>query len=237
MGCFLSGALSWSAGQNRTDSGDPVALLRMVVEQATGSDRLFINGTLYQDAYPRTDGHPFLGDGLWTEGSVRSGGDTYRGLLLRYDMYRDLLIYHLIREEGTYGVILNGETIDWFSMSGRRFIHIREPATAVEGKRTSLAEPGFYEEICTGNASLYVKRIKQYDPPSTASGRFTAVDHVYILKGGVLQRINGRRGLLRVLNDHEKPVKQFIRDHQVILRGGRVEGYRQVVDHYNSLQP
>lgn len=236
--CTLAGALSWTSGQDRRASGHPVSPLRQWYELATGSERLFINGSLYQDVYPGSNGHPFLGDGQWSEGTIHTGGRTYRGVLLRYDLCKDLLIYNFIHESGIYAVKLNRDKIDSFSLQGHHFVHLTIKNHDQEKRTPQPANPGFYEEICQGEASLYLKWIKQYDPPSSGgNGRFIAFEHMYLLKTGTLHRVSGKRSVLRVLEDQEMLIKQFIREHGLTLRGNDTMAYQQVIEYYNSLQP
>jgi hypothetical protein len=83
-----------------------------------------------------------------------------------------------------------------------------------------------------------VKWVKHYEPPSsTGNGRFTHFQHICITKGDSLLRISGKRGLLRVLKDQEKPVRKYIREQGITLHGNDPAGYQQVVEYYNALQP
>ena len=236
--CTFAGALSWTSGQGRGDSENPLQPLRNLVEQATGSGQSFINGTLYQDVYPGTNGHPFFGNGQWSEGSILTGGKTYRGVSLRYDLYKDLLIYNLIHESGIYAVNLNKERIDRFTLQGHHFVHLTNTDADPERKKPQPAAPGFYEEICTGKAALYLKWIKQYEPPSSqGDGRFIAFEQICIRKDGMLYRVTGKRTLLLVLSDQDVLIKRYIRVHGLTLRGNSAGVYQQVVEYYNSLQP
>ncbi|MGW8315156.1 MAG: hypothetical protein ACWGNV_06115 [Bacteroidales bacterium] len=230
--------MSWTSGQDQKVSENPLLSLREWYEQATGSELLFINGSLYQDVYPGTTGQPFLGDGQWSEGTLLTEGKTYSGLLLRYDLCKDLLVYNYIHESGIYAINLNKDKIERFSLQGHHFVHITSNNSNPEQGNPELAHPGFYEEVCRGKASLYLKRIKQYDPPtSRGDGRFIAFEHMYILKEGTLHRVSGKRSMLRVLDDREMLVRQYIREHGLILRGNDARVYQQVVEYYNSLQP
>lgn len=235
--CIFVSILSWTSGQDMGGTENPLPPLRHWFEQATGSELLFINGTQYRDVYPGTNGHPFLGDGQWSEGTIQSEGKTYRGLMLRFDLCKDLLVYNYIHESGIYAVSLNNDRIERFSMQGHHFVYINNNYSPEQGK-AQLAGPGFYEEICRGKASLYLKWIKQYDPPtSRGNGRFLAFEQMFILKDGTLYRVSGKRSMLRVLNDQQNQIKQYIREHGLILRGNDAKAYHQAVEFYNSLQP
>jgi hypothetical protein len=238
MVCLLAGAWSLIAAQDQLAPEQLYKAIRTRYEEATGSAQLFVNGSLYQDVYPGTSGHPFLGSGQWSEGTIHAGGRAYGGILLRYDLCKDLLIYNHIHEKGIYAVSLNRETIDRFSLQGHHFIHYRENSREREEHLPKHNDPGFYEEICRGKASLYLKRVKRFNPPTAGgSGSFNAFETIHILKDGILQRISGKRSLLRVLEDQEIQIRRFIKEHKMILRGNDVAAYRQVVEYYNSIQP
>ncbi len=236
--CTFAGMFSWTTGQDSGGSENPLPALRHWFEQSTGSEQLFINGTLYLDGYPGTNGHPFLGDGQWSEGTIVSEGKTYRGLMLRYDLCKDLLVYNYIHESGIYAVNLNKDRIERFWLQGHHFVRITSNDHGQEQGKVQLASPGFYEEICRGKASLYLRWIKQYDPPtSRGNGRFLAFEQMFIMRDGTLYRVSGKRSMLRVLNDQENQIKQYIREHGLILRGNDATAVQQAVEFYNSLQP
>ena len=237
--CVCAGAISCASGQVNPDQANRANLLKEHYQNAVNSDLRFVNGSLYQDTYPGANGHPFLGSGSWSEGTVFSKEEKFEGLLLKYDLVGDFLIYNHIHQTGIYAINLNKDLIDGFELQGHRFQHIKTTTSSFqEGKMSEIVEPGFYEEIIRGSISLFIKRSKQYEPPSTAgTGRFIPVQHIFILKGETLFRIKGKRGLIRVLQDQEKPLKRYIREHGIILRGDNPAGYRQLVEYYNSIQP
>ena len=238
LGCTFAFACSWIWGQEDPDPADQVQLLREKYHQATGADFAFINGSLYHDAYPGTRGHPFLGTGIWSEGTLSARGKTYEGLPLRYDLVRDLLIYNHVHETGVFPVIINQQQIEGFTLQGHRFVHIRDHGPAISQKKSKGGGSGFYEEISRGTASLLLKWHKQYDPPPSAgSGRFISFEEVFVLKEGVLHRVTGKHSVVKALDDQEKLMRQYIREHRILLRGGDLSGYRQVVEYYNAIQP
>jgi hypothetical protein len=204
--------------------------LRSIVIQATGEDRRFINGTLYQEAYPRSTGHPFFGNGNWTEGSLVMLGKTSDGLLLKYDILNDLLIYNHVHESGIYAVNLNKGLVEEFAIDSYRFRQLTN--------QEQMSPAGFYQIITTGPATYYIKWVKHYEPPSAASpGRFIQIKHSYIQVQQEIFRVKGRRGLLRALEDQKKLIRQYMRENQITVRGDNESGLRRVVDHYNRLQP
>ncbi len=203
--------------------------IRSFVAKVTGTDLQFVNGTLYQDSYPRTNGHPFYGSGNWVEGSVVMSGSSYEGLLLKYDILKDQLVYNHLSEMGVYALNLNKDLIEGFSLDERHFIRLNPQDQAVS--------PGFYETIASGSATCYVKWVKKYEKSSvTSPGSFTQIRYSYIQNHHRFFRVKGRHGLIKALEDQQKTIRKYIRENGLVIRGENETAIQRVVEYYNSLK-
>jgi len=221
---FFSGFLAVTA--------QDISYLEELYRQSAGTDTRFINGTLYQDAFPGSNGHPFFLSGNWYYGDLVMMGRAYHALPMKYDLHSDQLLYNHIHRSGSYVLVLNRTRIDTFVIDGHTFCKLgRTP-----GDRRGTDE-GFYELIAAGKASFYQKWNKRYDEPSQhAQGEFSELKEWYIINDNQCFQVSRKPGLLHALGDREKEIRSYIRENRIVLGSGDELAVKRVIDHYNSLQ-
>lgn len=197
------------------------------------TDKRYINGYLYAETFPGTMGHPFFLSEAWYMSELSMDGRPYEGLTLRYDLYRDQVLYNHIHPSGSYIIVLNKELIDAFVMDGHLFKKLQDPGHLSEGM-----EEGYYELLAEGKASFYVKWQKRLsDPGPDSRAEFTLIKEWYILNNGEFRRVNGKSGLIKVLEDHKKEIKSFISDNRIVINAGKEPEIKRIIDYYNRLEP
>lgn len=201
-----------------------------IYEASAGNDLQYINGSMYTEAFPGCKGHPFFNSEGWYEGELVMQGKKYEGLTLRYDLYRDQLLYNHIQSSGSYIVVLNKYRIDSFTMDGHHFCKLQSPGSG--------SEEGFYELLSEGKASYYVKWTKRLSESTPEyNGEFSLFTESYIQKKEEFSRINRRSGILKALEDHEKEIREYIRANRIVVRPGNEMKIKSIVDFYNKLTP
>jgi hypothetical protein len=221
---FFSGFLAVTA--------QDISYLEELYHQSAGTDTRFINGSLYQDAFPGSIGHPFFLSENWYYGELVMMGRAYHDLPLKYDLHRDLLLYNHILKSGSYVLVLNTTRIDTFVIDGHTFCKLdRTPGDQHE------TDEGFYELILAGKASFYQKWYKRYDEPSQhARGEFSEFKEWYILNDNQCFQVSRRPGLLQALGDREKEIRSYIRENRIVVGSADEQAVKRVIDYYNSLQ-
>ena len=76
----------------------------------------------------------------------------YEGITIRYDLFRDQVLYNHIHPSGSYIVVLNKEWTEAFKIDGHLFKKL--PA---RDKISPGIKAGYYELLSEGKASFYVK--------------------------------------------------------------------------------
>ncbi|MFO7933702.1 MAG: hypothetical protein R6U78_06440 [Bacteroidales bacterium] len=205
--------------------------LETLYNSSAGAGRRFINGSEYRDSYIRASGHPFFLTTNWVKGMLIMHGRSYDQLSVKYDIYRDQLLYNHILESGAHPLVLNKTRIDSFTIRGHRFCHLRRiPGT------DDRTDAGYYEILSQGKARLYIKWRKRYNEPTVHSrGEFIQTIDRYILNEGSFFRINRRWGLLRALGDRKKEIRTYIRRNRLLVGPGHEEELKEIVEYYNAL--
>ena len=220
-------------GNARDEADSDYRKLEKAFREAAGPDLRFINGYEYTDRFPGTRGTPFFPSDIWYIGDLYMNGKSYTGLALRYDIFRDQLIYNHILTTGNYMVVLNKTRVDSFIIDGRQFCKLEIPRGSMGEKKEA-----YYEVLSTGRASLFVKWSARLSEPSPGSnGEFSRFSEWYILNQGRFIRVYRRAGILNALEDKEKEIRNFIRENKIIVKPGNEDDIRRIVDHYNRLSP
>jgi hypothetical protein len=210
----------------------PFRQLEALYQQSLETDTRYINGTVYQDAYLRTNGHQFFNSENWTMGTLVMMGRTYHGIPLKYDLYKDQLLYNHLHKSGSYVLVLNKTRIEGFTIEGHTFTKLAEP----NGASTEI-DGGIYEVVAEGKAVFYQKWSKRLSEASQHSRReFSSFNEWYILNDGQYHKVTRKPGLLNALGDHEKEIKSYIRESRIVIGVGDEMAIKKVIDHYNSLQ-
>lgn len=209
------------------------AFLDEICTQSIPADYRYINGSVYRDSYGRANGHQYFLSDSWHSGRIYMNHKWYHQILLRYDIHSDELIYNYVDTSGTFALKLNETKIDSFWIEGHTFCNFRR------GSSTGRTiDPGFYEVITTGSASLYQKWTKRYNETSQhAPGEFIPLNNIYIQKNQEFYKISRKPGLLRVLKDRGKEIRAYMREHGILMGTGDTEAIKRVIDYYNSMQP
>lgn len=222
-------------GQQELHSGTPgqeFALLDSLYRNASGTDTRFINGAVYQDAYPGATGHPYFLSPHWIAGSLTMMGRNYVSINLKYDLYKDQLLYNHFHVTGPYTLVLNSDRIDGFIIDGHTFLKITGSA-----QPGNLPATGYCEVLSEGKASLYLRWIKRYSGAVKGSGgTFSQFLEMYVLNDGRSYRVRNRPTLLKALADREPQVKAYLRENRIAPGSGDPQGVKRIIDHYNSLK-
>jgi hypothetical protein len=221
------------AGDNHDSCANSFPELQNFHGATTSDNNRFINGYLYSESFPASRGHPFFQSETWYHGELLMEGRNYNGIALRYDLYRDQLLYNHIHSTGSYIVVLNIKRIEGFTMDGHRFYKLPETVNAIQG-----IKEGYYELLSEGRANFYVKWMKRLSDPSPEStGEFSLINEWYIQNHGAFRKVTRRAGLIHSLQDHEKEIRSYIRENRVVIKPGNETEIKRIVDFYNRLIP
>lgn len=195
-------------------------------------DKRYINGFLYTESFTGTVGHPFFLSESWYSSSLSMDGREYEEINLRYDLYRDQVLFNHIHRSGSYIVVLNKTLIEGFVIEGHPFRKL-----PLEGHLSAIMKEGYYELLSEGKASFYVKWQKRLSDPSPDSqGEFSLFNEWYILNNGEVRKVSGKSGLLKALEDHKKEIKSFIRENRMVIKSGKELEVKRIIDYYNRLE-
>jgi hypothetical protein len=191
---------------------------------------LYLNGRVNTFRYPGARGNPFYGDGNWIKGSYSRDGLVFNNLNLRYDILNDGLLCIHYEASGPVVIELNKILVSSFVLNGHTFINfdLFKPDLKAEG--------GYYEELASGQASMYIKWKKQVTTPTANHpGEYYSQKFRYMLLHDKFYRITSRKSVLGVLADRSGEIKSYLRQHRISVKHANDRELAGVVIFYNSL--
>lgn len=119
-------------------------------DNAVGKDNLSLsNGKLFTNNYKTTEINQFFFPTYSIENITYKNQD-YSNITLKYDLYRDIVIYRPYGNSENFGIELIQENVNSFTINNSKFVKL------------SGIYKGYYEEKISGNKiSLYIKHKKE----------------------------------------------------------------------------
>lgn len=181
-------------------------------------------------AFP-TSGNAFFVTNEWQEGSVCFKGKLYSHLPLLYDILKDQLVLQSWNK--IYRIHLSQQNVSRFIIGTHHFIRINNNDSS--GK--SFPPAGYYEELVYGTTRLLAKRIKTVEAPASTgtTSRFVEDDRYYIEKANHYYPVRTKRSVLKVLHDHKREIKQYIRKNDIRFGLNKEAAMVEIVKYDNRL--
>jgi len=193
--------------------------------------QVLYNGRAWRNIYYKIRGDQFLFSTEFLTGSVTIDGKTFNNLPLKYDIYNDEL---LTITNHSIILQLNKEMVDQFTMKyqNRIFNFKRLDADSL----SSLS--GYVNVLYDGGTSLYVKYRKEILLLAVENkyDMFNQVNRIFVEKNGQILRVDSKRELLKLMEDHKREVAGFIRSGKLRISRKNPDSFKPVIEYYDKLQ-
>jgi hypothetical protein len=186
-----------------------------------GTNDLLVNGREYRPEHTRASGHPYFESPMYQAGTVYSGGEVFRNVLIKYDLAKDqLVLKHPLRNQNVVQIVLNPELVDSFAIADSRFVRSRYLPGLDNG-------PDYVKALYSGTLKLYQLLAKQYYPIFTSTspnGRFGKAEVGYFLlyPDGSHSSFRTRSQFLEAFPEHKRSIRRFMRKQH--MRWARLSG-------------
>ena len=192
--------------------------------------QILYNGRLWYRKHSNIRGNEFFTSALWNRGNVIINDRIYRNNDLRYDILNDDL---LIRRSDGVVLILNRETVSGFSISiGEEEYQFRNFRV-----KDNPELNGYANILYDGRTALLLKPVKEILPLGYQKiyDLYVQTDYLYIKKNGAITKIRNRKGLLDLLGDREREIRNFIRTNRLDVFPRQPWTLIPVLRYYDSL--
>lgn len=185
--------------------------LFQTVKSAYGPDQLLVNGVCYEDYYQGSIGHPFIFEDQFVKGSLTFRGRDYKGLDLKYDIYKQQVVLYVTHNNSNIWIIPPNEFITSFSLGNLLF-----------KKYEFQGSSKFYQVVFDSEnlKCLYYWTKIRYDSDhqkAYISSRFTDSDRKsYLLMGESLKKYNDNQSFINLFpKEHQPHIKAYIKNNKI----------------------
>lgn len=230
--CFVAVFIPGKAQDNvNTPASTPViAKAGDVYNPFIGKQSRLYNGNEHNGYLFKIIGHAYYQQNELETGSLVYDKLEFTNVRMLYDLVKDQVI--VLHYNGFTKIGLVSEKVKEFSLFNHHFIRL----TADSLSRSPLLT-GFYDEVYKGGLNVLVKRGKFIDErvKDELEREFLPFDMFFIQKEGVYHQVKNYRGLLAILQDRSKEVKQYLRRNRIKYRKGAENAIVKAVVYYESL--
>jgi hypothetical protein len=202
-----------------------------VIQQNPSERKSLLNGRIWHNKYSNAVNDQYFLTNTFLKGYVTFNGRKFSNLDLQYDIVDDELI---LRTESYPVIILNKEMVDSFTfVSGSRIYHIIN-----FGNDTSSVLRGYANVLYNGPSALFVKYRKTFYPLAV-DGRYDLFiqEHaIYLMKGTEILFVNGKRRLLKLLEDKKNEIRHYVKSNGIKLQYKDPLSFIPVMMYYDSLR-
>ncbi|HEC42194.1 MAG TPA: hypothetical protein ENI20_05125 [Bacteroides sp.] len=196
-----------------------------------GYDPNLVNGIRYLNLYPNSDGHPFLAEDHFYNGSLVIGNTEYEDVDFKYDICNQkIILQYSSFTGGKYQIVLNNEFVNEFKIDNKLF------------RKYSFSETGtrFFQIVTSGNIyCLYYweKDLTDANYSLEYSYKFSSMKKkAYIIMNDQAYFFRNKRSFLRLFPEiYQKEIKQFIRANRIMVSNGSEKSIGQLVEYCNQL--
>ncbi|MET0299510.1 MAG: hypothetical protein ABW036_07105 [Flavitalea sp.] len=187
------------------------------------------NGREFIRYSPKLEGQPFYSDDELHRGTVIYDGMKYDSVNMQYDLVRDnLVIQHF---DIYFKLVLVPEKLTEFSYIGHHFKRLVKDSV----NKLPVAT-GIYDFLHEGKITLFAKRTKRIEETVTdvIVQRVTEKNFYYIIKDDVYYPVKSYKGLLAVLKDRSREIRQELRRQKIKFRKDREGAIIKAVEFYDT---
>jgi hypothetical protein len=186
------------------------------------------NGGEYGRKGNLVHGFPFFDSAGMLKGAVYYNERWYEDLRMQFDISSEQIVIYDYSKNNL--IALQNERIPEFKIDGHAFFRMDSSA--------SLNYKGYYEQLCKGSVTLWVKRFKKMELSTGGDEngtKFKEFNFYYIQKNKLFYPINSKGSLEHLLENKDTEIKKYIRQNKIDFKHHFEDAMLRVVCYYNQL--
>lgn len=231
--CFVAALVSAKAQNSIPDSASPAFIAHAGNEYnpfIEKQSRLY-NGIEHLGYSFRIKGYAYFMQNQLQTGTVVYDELEFTNVPMLYDLLKDQVIVQHFNRFTKIGLV--SQKVKEFTLLNHHFIRL-------EGDSLSASPiiTGFYDVLYDGHITMLVKREKYIEETikDELEREFQPRDFYFIKKEGTYYAVKNYKGLLAILNDRSKEVKQYLRRNRIKYRKGPENAILKAIVYYDSLK-
>jgi hypothetical protein len=230
--CFAAVCMSGKAQNNANTPASVPVIVKAgdVYNPFIGKQSRLYNGNEHNGYSFKIIGHAYYLQKELETGSVVYDELEFANVRMMYDLFKDQVIVQ--HYNGFTKIGLVSEKVKEFTLFDHHFIRL-----IADSLSRSPILTGFYDEVYKGRLNVLVKRGKFLDErvKDELEREFLPFHLFIIQKDGVYLQVKNYKGLLAILKDRSKEVKQYLRKNRIKYRKGAENAIVKAVVYYDSL--
>lgn len=189
------------------------------------------NGALYFVYDAKSEDHQFYLSRDWIEGDLTFDDQFYKGLLMKYDIAKDMLIIRHYEGEGH--VSLQGDRVSSFVLKNHQFRRFESGKEVGASMRTT-----FYDVLYDGKSKVLARRSKERLTKidnMTVVAHFFDRDHFYLQRNGFYASVRSKKSVLNLFFDRKKELKKYLRVNHIRFAEDREGAIVKTAMRYDEL--
>jgi hypothetical protein len=181
--------------------------------------------------YPfKIKGHAYFIQKELQTGTVVYDELEFANVRMLYDLQKDQVI--VLHHNGFTKLGLVSEKVKAFSLFDHHFVRL-----IADSLSHSPLLTGFYDEVYKGRLNVFIKRGKFVEETikDELEREFIQFNLYFIQKEDVYYQVKNYKGLLFLLKDRSKEIKQYLRKNRIKYRKGPENAIVKAVTYYDSL--
>ena len=197
-------------------------------DETVGKENLPLNnGYFYFNTLKSIDTHPFLINNNFIIGELTFENQNYYSVNLKYDIFRDLLVFKPFGESENYGVVLIEKKISEFKIYDKKFINLSLLAN------DSLQDiNGFYEEnLKTNQFTFFIKHKKErreFEKNQIKYNDFEIYNTYLIYHEDKYYRVKNKSDIVAVFPKLKSEIKNFYNLNTLLLKENKTLFYEKL---------
>ncbi|MEA2043303.1 MAG: hypothetical protein U9N85_12245 [Bacteroidota bacterium] len=208
--------------------------LYKIAQAKYGTDDILVFGKLYFPLHRDAKGHPYTGDGNFSEGNIYIDGKTYKNIPLKFDTELRAVVIKSNPKNDFYKLIrLNPTRLDSFSLNNQYFIHSSRI-------KIDMPKPGFYYLEKGKYFSMAVYYYKIYYPTKGADnqsyGEYSDLNSKkYLILNDEIHLIKSRRKFATLFATNRKKVLKYLRKNKIRFHKATAAQLNRLIKYCNTL--
>ncbi|MDX8340081.1 hypothetical protein SLH46_12845 [Draconibacterium sp. IB214405] len=178
-------------------------------------------------------GSPYLNKSFEEASIFTTSKVQFKAVPLRYNIYNDRIEFET--PEKTVSALAAPEIVE--KIEFKEYTLVYAPYMSL-----SKMKRGFFQLLKSGNTSLYLKPVIQFEPPKEPGAYAEAKpaefkrqsDDFYIRFGmEAAELIGNKKELVALFPDHQKEIEAFIKEKKI--KTGKAEDLKELINYYSTL--
>lgn len=188
------------------------------------------NGIEHQGYSFKIKGHAYFLQKEMTKGTLVYDELEFTNVPIMYDLLKEQVIIQHNNNFSKVGLV--SEKVKEFTLYNHHFIRL-----VIDSISHSPLTTGFYDEVYKGRLNVLIRRTKWIEETvkDELEREFISLDLFYIQKSGTYYPIRNYKGLMAVLKDKSKDIKQYLRRNKIKYRKGAENAIVKAAVYYDSL--